>query len=120
MLMGLVLREIFELTKAGKLAEALEVQHLTNDLITDILGNGLYSTLKELLEAQGVHAGYCRRPMASATDAQKAQAQVISLISISLSLIKSLYVIFHSINCRLSFFLSNHLAFYSAYTLPKI
>ncbi len=70
-------REIFELTKAGKLAEALEVQHLTNDLITDILGNGLYSTLKELLEAQGVHAGYCRRPMASATDAQKAQAQVI-------------------------------------------
>lgn len=44
------------------------VQHVTNDLITDILGNGLYQTIKLLLEEQGVEAGYCRQPMKEATD----------------------------------------------------
>lgn len=70
-------REIFELAGKGKIKEAREIQHVTNDLITDILANGLYSTLKEILELQGVHAGYCRRPMASATQAQKSEAKVI-------------------------------------------
>lgn len=70
-------RAIFELTNEGKIKEALEIQHITNDLITDILANGLYSSLKEILELQGVHAGYCRRPMASSTEAQKTQAKVI-------------------------------------------
>ena len=50
-------REIFELAKEGRIAEALEVQHVTNDLITDILANGLYGTLKLLLEEEGVEEG---------------------------------------------------------------
>ncbi|MDY3367123.1 N-acetylneuraminate lyase [Zhenhengia yiwuensis] len=70
-------RAIFELANEGKIQEAREIQHITNDLITDILSNGLYSSLKEILELQGIHAGYCRKPMASSTEAQKAQAKVI-------------------------------------------
>ena len=39
---GVRARQIFELTKNEKISEAaLEVQHVTNDLITDILDNGL-------------------------------------------------------------------------------
>lgn len=70
-------RRIFQAAQAGDIKTALQLQHVTNDLITAILDNGLYSTLKELLELQGVHAGYCRRPMASASPAQKARAKEI-------------------------------------------
>lgn len=70
-------RRIFELAQAGKIDAAREIQHITNDLISAILDNGLYSTLKEILEIQGVHAGYCHKPMASTTPAQKARAKEI-------------------------------------------
>ncbi|HHF3691349.1 TPA: N-acetylneuraminate lyase [Haemophilus influenzae] len=73
---GVRARQIFELTKAGKLAEALEIQHVTNDLIEGILANGLYLTIKELLKLEGVDAGYCREPMTSkATAEQVAKAK---------------------------------------------
>ncbi len=39
---GLRAKEIFRLAKEGKIAEALEIQHVTNDLIEGILANGLY------------------------------------------------------------------------------
>lgn len=68
---GLRAREIFELTQAGKLAEALAVQHVTNDLIEGILANGLYLTIKEILKLQGVDAGYCREPMTAKATAQQ-------------------------------------------------
>ncbi|HFL3106176.1 TPA: N-acetylneuraminate lyase, partial [Clostridioides difficile] len=74
---GVRARQIFELTKNEKISEALEVQHVTNDLITDILGNGLYQTIKLLLEEQGVEAGYCRQPMKEATDEMKSRAKEI-------------------------------------------
>ncbi|HHF4763749.1 TPA: N-acetylneuraminate lyase [Haemophilus influenzae] len=73
---GVRARQIFELTKAGKLKEALEIQHVTNDLIEGILANGLYLTIKELLKLEGVDAGYCREPMTSkATAEQVAKAK---------------------------------------------
>ncbi|MDO4431300.1 MAG: N-acetylneuraminate lyase [Lonepinella koalarum] len=62
---GIRARQIFELTQAGKLKEAVEIQHVTNDLIEGILANGLYLTIKEILKLQGVNAGYCREPMTS-------------------------------------------------------
>lgn len=74
---GIRARQIFELAQSGKVQEALEIQHITNDLIEAILGNGLYPTIKEILELEGVHAGYCRRPMASSSTKQKAAAKVI-------------------------------------------
>ena len=70
-------RQIFNLAKAGKIDEALEVQHVTNDLITAILKNGLYPTIKELLKLEGVESGFCHKPMASANEKQKSVAKEI-------------------------------------------
>lgn len=61
-------RQIFELAQQGKISEAREIQHVTNDLITDVLDNGLYQTLKEILKEKGVDAGYCRQPMKKLSD----------------------------------------------------
>ena len=70
-------REIFELGKKGDMVKALELQNITNDLITDILSNGLYQTLKHILKLQGVEAGYCKKPMAKPTKAQQEKAEEI-------------------------------------------
>lgn len=74
---GIRARQIFDLAKEGKIEEAREIQHATNDLISAILSNGLYATLKELLKLSGVDAGYCRKPMALTTDAQVEEAKSI-------------------------------------------
>ncbi|MGX4599340.1 N-acetylneuraminate lyase [Faecalimicrobium sp. JNUCC 81] len=72
---GLRARQIFELAQEGKIEQALEIQHVTNDLITDILGNGLYQTIKAILEEEGVEAGFCRKPMKEATEEMRAKAK---------------------------------------------
>ena len=74
---GIRARQIFELAKQGKIDEAFKIQNITNDLITDILGNGLYSTLKYLLQLQGIDAGYCKKPMSVITEAQKEKAKIM-------------------------------------------
>ncbi|MCM3758334.1 N-acetylneuraminate lyase [Sporosarcina aquimarina] len=56
-------RSIFDLAREGKIDEAREIQKVTNDLISGILANGLYQTIKEMLKTQGVEAGVCRKPM---------------------------------------------------------
>ncbi|MDO9950727.1 N-acetylneuraminate lyase [Glaesserella parasuis] len=68
---GIRARQIFELAQQGKIKEALEIQNVTNDLIEGILGNGLYQTIKGLLEEEGVQAGYCREPMTKELNAQQ-------------------------------------------------
>ena len=70
-------RQIYDLAHANKISEALEVQHITNDLITDILDNGLYGTIKLLLAEQGVEAGCCREPMKAYTPEMRARAKEI-------------------------------------------
>lgn len=72
---GIRARQIFELAQQGKIDEAFKIQNITNDLITDILGNGLYQTIKYLLQLQGVDAGYCKKPMSIITEAQKEKAK---------------------------------------------
>lgn len=71
---GLRARQIFDLARDNRIEEALAVQHVTNDLISDILDNGLYGTIKLLLEEEGVHAGCCRQPMGAYTDEMRARA----------------------------------------------
>lgn len=61
-------KEIFRLGQEGKVKEAYEIQHVTNDLIEGILSNGLYQTIKEILKIKGVDAGYCRQPMKRLTE----------------------------------------------------
>ena len=74
---GIRARQIFELAKQGKIDEAFKIQNITNDLITDILGNGLYPTLKYLLQLQGIDAGYCKKPMSVITEGQKEKAKIM-------------------------------------------
>ncbi|WP_163528940.1 N-acetylneuraminate lyase [Halobacillus ihumii] len=61
-------KQIFQLAQSGQIKEAREVQKVTNDLIGEILDNGLYQTIKEILKHKGVDAGTCRKPMKSLTD----------------------------------------------------
>lgn len=68
---GVRARQIFELAQQGKIKEAFEIQNVTNDLIEGILGNGLYQTIKGLLEEEGVAAGYCREPMTKELNAEQ-------------------------------------------------
>lgn len=72
---GIRTREIFDLVKENKIKEAREVQHITNDLITEILNNGLYQTIKLMLEEIGVNAGYCKRPFKDSTEEMKIKAK---------------------------------------------
>ncbi len=74
---GVRARAILEHVQKGEIDKALEVQHITNDFISDVLANGLYPTLKTMLEIQGVAAGFNRQPMASATAEQKSRAKDI-------------------------------------------
>ncbi len=65
---GLRAKRLFEAAKKGDIKTALELQHITNDFITDVLANGLYQTLKGLLTEQGIDAGYCREPLKHPTN----------------------------------------------------
>lgn len=60
---GVRAKKIFELAQKGEVEEARKIQHITNDLIVEILNNGLYQTLKAILVEQGVDAGYTKQPM---------------------------------------------------------
>ena len=71
-------KKIFNLAKEGNVKEALEIQHITNDIITDVLSNGLYQTLKLILTEQGVDAGYCKQPMKLSTQEMKDNASKIN------------------------------------------
>ncbi|GAA3731841.1 N-acetylneuraminate lyase [Salinicoccus jeotgali] len=67
---GVKAREIFESAQKGDLEKARKLQKETNDMISDVLSNGLYQTIKEVLKVRGVDAGVCRKPMKSATESQ--------------------------------------------------
>lgn len=71
-------KKILELVKNEQIAEAREIQKVTNDLIAAILENGLYPTIKEILKIKGVNAGYCRKPMKHLEENEKIQAQQIA------------------------------------------
>lgn len=70
---GIRARQIFELAQQGKIKEAFAIQNITNDLIEAILANGLYQTIKGLLELEGVEAGYCREPMTKSLNSEQQQ-----------------------------------------------
>jgi N-acetylneuraminate lyase len=71
-------KQIFELAQDGQIVEAREIQKVTNDLIGEILDNGLYQTIKEILKTKGVDAGFCRKPMKALADEKVQRAKLIS------------------------------------------
>lgn len=74
---GLRAREIFKFFEENNIGKARKIQAITNDLITDILDNGLYQTIKLILEEFGVNAGYCKRPFKESTEEMKEKAKHI-------------------------------------------
>lgn len=52
----------------GDIAKAQELEHKKNDIITALLNNRIYPSIKLVLQKMGVHAGYNREPMAKYTD----------------------------------------------------
>ncbi|MGH2317044.1 N-acetylneuraminate lyase [Planococcus sp. SE5232] len=71
-------KQIFTLAQSGKIDEAREIQKVTNDLIEEILKNGLYQTIKEMLETQGVNAGFVRKPMKQLTEEKAVKARELA------------------------------------------
>jgi N-acetylneuraminate lyase len=71
-------KQIFELAQGGQIEEAREIQKVTNDLIAEILENGLYQTIKEMLKTQGVDAGFCRKPMKTLQEDKVLKAKLIA------------------------------------------
>lgn len=61
----------------GDIDRARQLQHESNDLIADLLDNGIYPSIKLVLQKMGVHAGYTREPMAHADEKVKAGADKI-------------------------------------------
>ena len=55
-------RQIFDLAREGKIAEAYQIQHDTNDIIETVLSMGIYPTLKEILKTRGIDGGLPKRP----------------------------------------------------------
>ncbi|WP_373895501.1 N-acetylneuraminate lyase [Virgibacillus sp. CBA3643] len=58
-------RQIMNLYEQGKVDEAYQVQHETNDLIEQLIDLGIYQSLKEVLNTKGIDAGTCKKPMRS-------------------------------------------------------
>ncbi|MGP6146450.1 N-acetylneuraminate lyase [Jeotgalibaca sp. A122] len=76
---GVRSRQIMEAVAAKDNEKALILQNDTNDLIEAVLANGLYATLKRILQLQGCDAGpfLSRKPMASMSEQQIAKADEI-------------------------------------------
>ncbi|MFM1572942.1 N-acetylneuraminate lyase [Helcococcus ovis] len=76
---GIRSRQIFDAVKSNDLQKALEIQNLTNDFISAVLNNGLYQTLKYILqrEVKSDKQFYSRKPMAQITEEQKQEAENI-------------------------------------------
>lgn len=55
-------KQILSLCQEGNVSKAYDIQHVTNDLIEEILDLGLYQTLKEILKMTGIDAGVCKEP----------------------------------------------------------
>lgn len=75
---GKIAREVYNLTKENKIEEARKAQGRLNDIIEKLLANGIYQSLKVILETKGAHAGYCRLPMKRISDEKRAVAVQIA------------------------------------------
>lgn len=70
-------RGTMEAYVAKDLETAFRLQSESNDLISALLENGIYASLKQILIEQGVEAGVTREPMLAATDVQIERAKEI-------------------------------------------
>lgn len=76
---GVRVRQTIKSLKNNDINTARKLQGETNDLISSILSNGLYPTIKAILQFQGCDKGEfkSRKPMKSLTEEQKEQSKRI-------------------------------------------
>ncbi|KRK81120.1 N-acetylneuraminate lyase [Companilactobacillus nodensis DSM 19682 = JCM 14932 = NBRC 107160] len=61
----------------GDIDKARQLQHDSNDLITALIKNDIYPSLKLVFEEMGVHAGVTKAPMSKPTPEMRAGAKAI-------------------------------------------
>lgn len=76
---GIRAKATMDCVEKGQYSKARQLQQESNDLIDEILDNGLYPTIKQLLVLSGCDAGsfLSRKPMISASSTQIARAKEI-------------------------------------------
>ncbi|MCH4172697.1 MAG: N-acetylneuraminate lyase [Lactobacillus sp.] len=62
---------------AGDIQKARDLQQVSNDLITDLIQNDIYPSLKLVLQELDVPAGFCKEPMSHPTPDMIAGAKAI-------------------------------------------
>lgn len=63
--------------EAGDMQKARALQKVSNDLITALIQNDIYPSLKLVMQHMGVNAGYTKKPMSHPTPEMEAGAQDI-------------------------------------------
>lgn len=64
----LKIRELFRL---GRMQEAVKVQNEVNNIVSALCKVGIFKGIKEILKAQGIDCGCCRRPFKELDDEQR-------------------------------------------------
>lgn len=72
-----MVREEIQAFNDGDIEKARELEHKKNDIITALIENGIYPSIKLVLQHMGVDAGYNREPMAHYSDEVKKGADKI-------------------------------------------
>lgn len=70
-------REEMDAFEAGDIDKARQLQNISNDMITDLIANDIYPTLKLVMKHMGVDAGYVKKPMSHPTPEMEAGATAI-------------------------------------------
>ncbi|RDG02388.1 N-acetylneuraminate lyase [Lactiplantibacillus plantarum] len=70
-------REEMDAFDAGDIDKARQLQNISNDMITDLIANDIYPTLKLVMKHMGVDAGYVKKPMSHPTPEMEAGAKAI-------------------------------------------
>lgn len=72
--MGQHARTVMELVKNGQIEDARILQHKLADLIGEIVDNGLYQTIKAVLNVENNCGGYIKKPFMQANEKQVKRA----------------------------------------------
>ncbi|QAB25716.1 N-acetylneuraminate lyase [Lactiplantibacillus plantarum] len=70
-------REEMDAFEAGDIDKARQLQNISNDMITDLIANDIYPTLKLVMKHMGVDAGCVKKPMSHPTPEMEAGATAI-------------------------------------------
>ncbi len=70
-------KEIFSSAQSGNVDEAFKTQNKLNGFIEDVIENGIYQTLKLILQLEGVNAGICKKPFVTLNDEKVKKANEI-------------------------------------------